>query len=154
MLYFAYGSNMDWKQIKKRCPSARFFCLAILKDQIVAFTRESTNRGCGVADIVPDEGHDVWGVVYQIDERDVGRLDNCEGYMPGRAKNGYLREERHVYEDGDRNTPLLVSTYIAVREDNPPPPSSAYINQLVAGARFWHLPEDYILELEEVETTA
>ena len=137
--------------MKDRCQSARFVCIATLEDHVVAFTRKSKNRGCGVADIVPDEGHDVWGVVYQIDERDVGKLDVCENYIPGRVKNGYLREEHHVFEDGDRNKQLLVSTYVAVREDNTPPPSSAYINQLVAGAKFWHLPEDYVKELEAIE---
>jgi len=24
LLYFAYGSNLDWSQMKKRCPSAEF----------------------------------------------------------------------------------------------------------------------------------
>jgi hypothetical protein len=24
MLYFAYGSNMNWDQMRERCPSARF----------------------------------------------------------------------------------------------------------------------------------
>ena len=150
-MYFAYGSNMDWKQMKERCPSARFVGIATLKDHIVAYTRKSEKRGCGVADIVPSKGHDVWGVVYQIDERDVGKLDRCENYAPGREKNGYLREERHIFENGDRKMPLLVSTYVAIKEDNPPPPNAAYVDQLVNGAKFWHLPHDYVRELKAIE---
>ena len=49
MLYFAYGSNMEWKQMRERCPSAMFVCIAKLKDRRLAFTRKSKDRGCGVA---------------------------------------------------------------------------------------------------------
>jgi hypothetical protein len=41
MLYFAYGSNMNWQQMQDRCPSARFFGVALLPDHKLAFTRES-----------------------------------------------------------------------------------------------------------------
>ena len=59
-LYFAYGSNLHWPQMKERCPSARFHCVAKLKDHRLAFTRKSISRDCGVADVVPEQGHDVW----------------------------------------------------------------------------------------------
>jgi len=36
MLYFAYGSNLDWKRIKKRCPSASFYC-KIWRGQVFTF---------------------------------------------------------------------------------------------------------------------
>lgn len=78
MLYFAYGSNMECIQIKKRCPSASFVGIAKLSDYRLAFTRRSTKRRCGVADVVPEEGHRVWGVIFKIAEGDIKRLDECE----------------------------------------------------------------------------
>ena len=30
MFYFAYGSNMNWTQMQRRCPSSRFVCTARL----------------------------------------------------------------------------------------------------------------------------
>jgi gamma-glutamylcyclotransferase len=98
MLYFAYGSNMDWSQMRERCPSARFFCVAKLKKDTLAFTRRSEKRGCGVSDVIPNQARDVWGVVYGIDARDLSRLDKCEGFVPGRRRedNAYFREERRV----------------------------------------------------------
>jgi len=41
MLYFAYGSNMDWAQMRSRCRTARFVCVEKLKDHRLAFTRKA-----------------------------------------------------------------------------------------------------------------
>lgn len=151
MLYFAYGSNMDWQQIRERCPSARFICVAELKDHRLAFTRESKNRGCGVADAVSEPGKNVWGVVYEMDEGDIHRLDKAEGFVPGRLDNAYNREDCQVYLDGDEEKPLTVSIYIAVKQDNPPLPNLEYKKLIVEGAKFWQLPPEYIKKLEQVE---
>jgi len=56
MLNFAYGSNMNWNQMRERCPSSRFVGIAVLRDHKLAFTRESVNHGCGVADVVAEDG--------------------------------------------------------------------------------------------------
>ena len=66
MLYFACGSNMYWDQMRERCPSAQFVSVAKLDNHRLAFTRESSERRCSVADAVPAKGQDVWGVVYRI----------------------------------------------------------------------------------------
>ncbi len=152
MLYFAYGSNLDWKQMRERCPSAVFVCKAKLKDHRLDFTRYSCKRKGGVADVVPEEGHDIWGVVYQISEQDVVLLDRCEGFKPGRQENSYIRSERHVYRDGKKDEPLLASLYFAEKEEKPSLPHIDYKLLLVEGARFWHLPEQYIATLVEIET--
>ena len=84
MLYFAYGSNMDCAQIRTRCPSASFIGIAKLPNHKIAFTRKSTRRGCGVADVVRQDGAGVWGVVYEITDSDLAQLDKDEGYREGR----------------------------------------------------------------------
>ena len=153
MLYFAYGSNLDWKQMKDRCPSAQFVCRAVIHEYRLAFTRRSKSRNCGVADIIPDKGNEVWGVVYQISERDVGALDQSEGYSPSRKgdENAYVREDFHVFEEGNMAKPLLVAVYVANKQENPPLPNNDYKKLIVEGAKYWHLPEDYIDELERVQ---
>jgi hypothetical protein len=153
MLYFAYGSNLDWNQMLKRCPSAEFVCVAKLEDHQLAFTRRSVTRGCGVADALPHPGNHVWGVVYQIEGSDIGRLDACEGFKPERPKkeSSYVREERKVYKDGVKAKPMLVSVYLANQEANPPHPNAEYKSLIVRGAKHWHLPEEYIAELERIQ---
>lgn len=106
-----------------------------------------------MADAVPAKGSAVWGVIFQIDETDTGRLDQNEGFSPGRAQNSYVREERQVLENGDPEKPMNAWVYFANRQPNPPLPNAEYKRLIVEGARYWHLPEQYIKELERIEVT-
>lgn len=154
MLYFAYGSNLDWKQIKDRCPATSFFCIAKLHKYRLDFTRysDSVNRKCGVADIVSDLQSEVWGVVYRIDELDLGRLDKAEGYYPSRKENAYRRFEAIVFQDGNEDKPLTVSTYEVVKKElDKHRPSKEYRDQIIEGSKYWRLPNDYIEKLERIE---
>jgi hypothetical protein len=152
MDYFAYGSNMNWGQMQERCPSAEFIGLAMLKDHRLAFTRHSTSRDCGVADVVFAAGSIVWGVIYQVDNpEEIERLDRSEGYKTGRGSNAYNRQTDTVYLDGDERRPIQVEIYRAVRQGDPPWPNSAYLQLILDGARFWKLPKEYIEQLEKIE---
>lgn len=153
MLNFAYGSNMDWDQMRQRCPSSRFLGIAVLRDHKLAFTRKSVKRGCGVADVVPEAGAHVWGVVYEIADIDVRMLDASEGFRPGQGKSSYHRRECMVFLDNEDQRPLTVSAYFADRQPNPPLTNAAYKNLILTGARHWHLPEEYIRELEQIEVS-
>ena len=152
-LTFAYGSNMDWTQMRARCPSVEFVCIAVLKDHRLAFTRRSVNRGCGVSDVLPVEGRYVWGIVYKISEPDQLELDKSEGFRTDRPyeRNSYNRHIHIVGRDGDETKPLSVEIYFAVPQDNPPLPNQEYKGLILSGARHWHLPADYIAELECIE---
>lgn len=151
MLYFAYGSNMNWPQISQRCPSASFMGVAKLADHKLAFTRKSSGRSCGVADAVPASGSCIWGAVFDISELDIGELDKSEGYRPGRSENSYWRRECTLFLDGDEARPLAASTYFATRDPNPPLPSQDYKDLIVSGARHWGLPDEYVSQLEQIE---
>ncbi len=153
MLYFAYGSNLDLAQMRARCPSAQFIAIGKLPEHRLAFTRKSINRRCGVADAIPDRANEVWGAVFAIGETEVAQLDKSEGFAPGRPpeKNSYLREERHVWREGEKEKPLLVSIYLANRHENPPLPNAAYKKLILDGAKFWHLPPHYVDQLERIE---
>ena len=154
MLYFAYGSNLDPQQLHQRCPSARFVTLAELPDHRLAFTRYAKDRGCGTCDGVPETGQEIWGVVFDISEEDLRRMDESEGYQPGRPsnENAYFREQREVLRDGKQDQPVLVWLYFANRQPDPPLPNAAYKKQLVDGAKFWGLPEAYQAQLRRIET--
>ena len=155
MLYFAYGSNMQFDQMKERCPSARFETVARLRDYRLAFTRFSKNRQCGVADIVPSKGPDVWGAVYEITETEISVLDRSEGYRPGRSRleNAYERTQIHVEPHGSAQGPLAVWTYAVVSKLTPnPKPSREYKQLILEGARTWRLPAPYIQQIEAIES--
>lgn len=153
MLYFAYGSNINWEQIKNRCPSAQFVCTAVLKDYRLAFTRSSKTRQCGVADVINEPGQVVWGVIYKISNDDVVKLDLSEGFRPDRRReeNSYVREELCVYKEGNEEKPVLVSIYIANKQKKPPLPNDNYKQLILNGAKYWHFPEEYIRFIEQIK---
>jgi gamma-glutamylcyclotransferase (GGCT)/AIG2-like uncharacterized protein YtfP len=144
---------MNWQQMRARCPSARFVGVALLAEHKLAFTRKSMNRGCGVADAVPERGRKLWGVVYEIDDIDIDKLDSLEGYRPGREENCYWRRECLVLLDGTEQRPLTVCSYFAEPQTNTPLPNSEYKQLIISGARHWHLPEEYVRDLEAIEVS-
>ncbi|MEJ5297934.1 MAG: gamma-glutamylcyclotransferase family protein [Armatimonadota bacterium] len=152
VLYFAYGSNMDCSQMRCRCRSARFKGIAVLPDHKLAFPRKSQSRRGGVAGAVAEDGAEVWGVLYEISESDLPKLDCCEGFVENRAANYYVRKTCQVFLDGDPAAPMEVWTYFAVPQPGKHLPSSDYLQQIIAGARFWGLPEAYIQHLEQIQT--
>lgn len=159
MLYFAYGSNMLFDQMRERCPSAAYVCVAGLDGYRLAFTRKASGasspwRGFGVADIVVHEGERVWGAVFEIDERDIGALDRSEGCRPGRETNAYRRVEVQIARDAESENPLLAQTYVVcTREEPNPVPHRDYVARIVAGAKSWNLPADYLQALERIEVS-
>jgi hypothetical protein len=100
-------------------------------------------------------------VVYDIDSRDIGSLNQQEGYRSGRAnnKNAHIPLRCRVFADGMKDKPLAVMTYITNVEGNPPPecrdrkaPSKEYKGRLVDGAKHGRLPETYVERLEAIGT--
>src|SRR5262245_41566749 len=112
MLYFAYGSNLDWTQMSSRCPSARFVCVARLPAHRLAFTRWSPRRQCGTADVVAAAGETVWGVAYDLAAADFVPLDEYEGCIMGQAGNAYDRIETTVFRDGATAQPVTAWIYV------------------------------------------
>ena len=110
---------------------------AALHDHVLAFTRPSIARNCGVADVVQRKGSVVWGVIYLMEDRDLSALDAAEGYQPDReaARNAYIRHDSYrVAAENDAKQTMKVAIYIAVKTLNPPRPSEAYMRQIVDGA--------------------
>jgi len=133
--------------MRNRCPSASFFCVAVLPGCRLDFTHysEARNRNCWVADIVADVNEKVWGVVYCIDKSDIGNLDKHEGYKLQRVKNIYSRREIIVHRDGNKELPITAWIYEVVNKNlNNNKTSKAYMQKIIRGAQFWRLPAEYM----------
>jgi len=142
LYYFAYGSNMNWPQMKQRCPSSRFVCVARLPDYRFAIARHSRLRQCGTANIFPEAGSEIWGIVYEVSDQDLIVLDGFE--------DGYRREKVFVLARGDGQHPLESLVYVADRECDAPFPNLEYKRLMIEGARHWQLPSDYYTMLESI----
>jgi len=141
--YFAYGSNMNWPQMQRRCPSAQFVCVARLVNYEFGITRHSRLRNCGTANVFPAHGKEVCGIVYDVNEADLVTLDSFE--------DGYRRELRPVYALGDGAQPLVVLIYVAEIETNVPRSNAEYKRLILEGARHWNLPATYLALLEAIQ---
>jgi cation transport regulator ChaC len=150
MLYFAYGSNMDWERMThpSRAPQAQFLFKALLPNHQLAFTRR-TDAGTGAADIVPNAGASVWGVVYHIEPQDRANLDVREGVSVG----DYRPEKVVVHPEGDLDRSVTGFTYVVCRKLLVhQPPTRQYLNYLLNGAKQARLPDDYSETLQRTET--
>ena len=153
MLYFAYGSNLDPQELRRKCPHARMICVAALREHTFDFWVASRDSVGGEMDIHGKKGAKVWGVVYQIDELELGRLDLGEGFDPGSPREIYERIELLVYEQDRDKSPFTVWTYRGskrAKHNRRNRPTGAYLKLVLAGARYWHLPAAYISSLEAV----
>jgi gamma-glutamylcyclotransferase (GGCT)/AIG2-like uncharacterized protein YtfP len=141
--YFAYGSNLYWPQMARRCPSSRFVCAARLNNYQFGITRHSRLRECGTANVFPVNGKEVWGAVYDVSDADLIVMDSFE--------DGYRREILTVKPIDDGNKPIDALVYIAAIENNLPLPNAEYKRLILAGAKHWRLPAAYLATLEAIE---
>ncbi|PKS11941.1 hypothetical protein jhhlp_001237 [Lomentospora prolificans] len=81
--YFAYGSNLWLQQMANRCPNSIYIGRAILSDYCWQINQR------GFANVVPYSGHNVHGLVYQIDREDEDRLDRSDGVNSGAYSKVY-----------------------------------------------------------------
>lgn len=139
IFYFAYGSNLNSDQKEDRTGPIREARRARLLGYRFAFNKRAFKGGV-YANIVPDEGSTVWGVVYRCKPETLDHMDIPEGVKDGH----YIRYPvRVVLDDGQE---LDATTYVAgpayvCPEGNP---EAAYLNRIILGARAHRLPEDYI----------
>lgn len=76
-LYFAYGSNIDTDQMDRRWPDCNLIGTA--KIEGYRFDIDAV----GFATIVRDESQVVYGVLWEISDNDLYRLDRYEGVATG-----------------------------------------------------------------------
>ena len=79
MLYFAYGSNLNHKQMEQRCDEAKYIKSYILKDYKLCFSHMTQNSVYGHANIVKNKKSKVVGAIWKISRKDEKQLDLYEG---------------------------------------------------------------------------
>src|SRR5206468_12360573 len=93
-LYFAYGSNLNRDDIRRRCPGARPGTRARLNGWRLSFR--------GVANIEPQPGATVHGALWWLTDDDVCSLDSYEG-----APSHYVQRLVDVEIDGGRKVQAM-----------------------------------------------
>lgn len=145
MKYFAYGSNLNNKDLESWCkrknkniPKMTNPTIIKLENFAIGFTRRSITRGGGVADIISREGDFCYGVAFDIPEEDFKILDKKEGARvdgTGSYKRIRLPNNMITYE-------------VVTREADFVKPTKEYLDTIIEGAKNHNLPIEWIEKLE------
>jgi gamma-glutamylcyclotransferase (GGCT)/AIG2-like uncharacterized protein YtfP len=131
-MYFAYGSNLNKKQMAQRCPDSKPRFTATLPNYKLVFLGWSREWRGGIASIRPFRGEKVLGAVYEVSDRDLRRLDNYEGYP-----QNYDRINVTVFTESGEPTQAV--TYIKAGRAEENKPSPGYLAIIQQGYRDWGL---------------
>ncbi len=130
MYYFAYGSNLNQRQMLERCPDSEPKFVASLPNYKLVFVGWSRQWRGGLASIRPFRGEKVLGAIYEVSDRDLRRLDNYED-----SPRSYNRLNVTVFdEDGE---PIKAITYIKSGQSEEAQPSKEYLAPIQQGYRDW-----------------
>jgi len=129
MFYFAYGSNLNHFQMKKRCKDSIFLKKINLKDFRLTF--RSKYRA---ADIEPKKNSIVPGALFKISKSDEKKLDVYEDFP-------ILYKKHYFYYHGKK-----VMTYIMVKKTLFTFPREKYLNIIKQGYKDCNLDKQFLLE--------
>ncbi len=131
MLYFAYGSNLHHKQMKKRCKDSKYIGCFTLKNYKLFF--RNYYFGGGVADVQKKKNSSVLGAIYKINRKDEKKLDIYEDYP-----RTYIKKYFHIY--GKK-----VMFYYMPKKTKHVPPSRRYLNIIIRGYKDCGYRDSYIM---------
>ncbi len=129
MLYFAYGSNLNHFQMKRRCKDSIFIKKINLKNFRLTF--RSKYRA---ADIEPKKNSIVPGGLFEISKSDEKKLDVYEDY-PNLYKKYYFFYNRKK-----------VMTYTMVKKTKFRYPTERYLNTVIKGYTDCNLDKKHLLK--------
>jgi gamma-glutamylcyclotransferase len=132
MYYFAYGSDLEKKQMVQPCPDSKAKFSAVLPNYKLIFTGWSRQWKGGTASIKPFRGDKVRGAVYEISDSDLRKLDKFEDYP-----TTYNRLNVTVWTDDC--DPVEAVTYIKNEQSPETKPSPEYLAVIRQGYRDWDI---------------
>lgn len=141
--YFAYGSNMDPLWLRKRGVFIYGMRPAILWGWRLAFNKQAVdNPSEGFANIIPDELSRVEGIMYEVEEDDLRKLDVFEGY-PVHYQKRFLTV--NLYGGWTAEAVVYIANGNQVKDGLKP--GKEYLKHLLAAGRY--LTKGYYEQLKK-----
>lgn len=135
-------------RLRRRVPSAKAVSLAPLPAHRLRFhKRSSDGSGKADAEYTGNQVDVVWGVIFEIDASEKGRLSDAEG-----LEQGY--KEKSIELKGCDGRDYTTWLYFASDSHKGPSlrPYGWYLRFVTEGAKQHHLPAHYIALLEQVDS--
>ncbi len=152
ILHLAYGSNMSPSQLAGRIgplpsplpsltPSLANPTRVRLANYRLAFNKQSQRSPeNGFANIMPEAGAVVWGVMFAITAEQLSQLDDYEGVASGH----YHHETVVVLDDEDNQHSVIAYVANDDRVVEGLTPTQTYLQTVLEGAKQGGLPESYL----------
>ncbi|MDO8491841.1 MAG: gamma-glutamylcyclotransferase family protein [Dehalococcoidia bacterium] len=132
MYYFAYGANLNRKQMSERCPACKPLFRATLPNHKLIFTGWSRKWRGGTATIRPAQGEKVLGGIYEVSEADLKTLDGFEDVPQTNS-----RAKKTVVKDG--GDWVEVVAYVKREQLEEAKPSPEYLAIVRQGYKDWRI---------------
>ncbi len=139
--YIAYGSNLNVRQMRYRCPDARIIGTAEIKDYELLFKGSKTGS---YLTIEKKKGSKVPVAVWAVSEADEERLDAYEGYP-----NFYYKKDMVLSVklwQSEQTKRLKTFVYIMHEERSLGIPSIAYLQTCSGGYRIFGFDTEILME--------
>ena len=141
--YIAYGSNLNIRQMRMRCPSARIIGTAEIKDYELLFKGSQTGA---YLTIEPRVGRKVPAVVWAVTAEDEAALDRYEGFP-----TFYYKKEMKLQIKGIKSGKTRIRdcfVYIMHEERSIGIPSLAYVSICIEGYISFGFDEHFLAEAQ------
>lgn len=139
---------MSVEQMKSRgCVNSKLIGPAKLNGHRFVYSGSSPNWEMqGTANIIEDSDSEVWGILFDVTDHCLSRLDTFE-HVPSRRK----RKKVKVIDLQLNSHDALVYTLVADLEINNP--SEKYHTQALNSAKEAGLPKEYIQKIQRIKKT-
>jgi hypothetical protein len=148
MFLFIYCEWLDSDLVKKSLPDVKFVSKATLKDHKVAFSSftedvsdEMMYGGCHLEGA---PGQTLYGVLYEISDGELAKLDKLT-----RVEEGRYAKKYPTVLDGSGKSYHAVAHSIK-NPKGPSRPTKDYMDHMIKGAKEHGFPESYIDLLEKL----
>ena len=126
--------------MKRRCPLSKLISKGSLSSHRLTFNKYSSGWGGGVADVIQEQGSEVWGLIFEISDSDLERLDRYEGCYKDKTS---LYERWKAVIDTPDGQVCDVWVYTVVEKQKFVPPTSEYLQIIKDAAVKWNFPKSY-----------
>ncbi len=145
---FLYCERLDSSLVKDFMPNAEFVTTATCEDhkvRFVSYVDDNGNPFSGGCCLTSAPGELLYGTLWKVAEEDLLRLDKLVNITEGR----YTREYRAVM--GADGKPYATVSHSIKHPTEDSKPSETYLGHMLAGAKEFRFPEEYIKKLERLK---
>jgi hypothetical protein len=147
--YFAYGSNMNERQLQSRGVKPLAVAVAKLSDHRISFHGYSKTWDGAIETVIAEPGSEVWGVIYTLRFSDAERLDYWQDVRLDGTGAYFLFPAVVTDTKGTQHHVLLYKKDILESAEKP---SREYLEFIAQGAFDRGLPAHYIEELRGMDS--